>query len=386
MADWLSLRSGCNPHQTPARASVAAGQFPLTVRNGEPGFINLLDALGSWQLVCDLHAATDTVAAVSFKHVTPAGAAVAASLGEDDRRAGHLDPEQEWSLPAAAYARARGGDRLSSYGDWVAVSATVDRSLAGLLAGEVSDGIIAPAYEPDAVEVLAAKKHGRYGVLQIDPRWEPGPLEVRTVFGIRLEQPRNDAIPGPDHLVDHLTAPRELPATVCRDLVVALVAVKHAMSNAVAVCYHGQVIGLAAGQQSRIDATRLACDKADRWWLRRHPAVFDLPLRHGLSRTQRDNAVDAYLHDTTDTVGDLFTHTPTPLSRADRQRWLAQRPALTLASDGAIPFRDNIDRAAHSHIGWIAQTGGSARDPEVAAAADSHNIGMVATGLRLFTH
>lgn len=253
MAEALPLRSGCNPHQTPARASVAAGRLPISVRNGEPGFINLLDALGSWQLVRDLQMATSRVAAASFKHVTPAGAAVAAPLGEADARAGHLDVDRPWSPPAAAYARARGGDRLAAYGDWVAVSATVDRALALLLAGEVSDGIVAPGFEPEAIELLVAKKHGRYCVLQIDPGRQPDRLEVRTVFGIHLEQPRNEAIPTHEHLDQQMTATRDLPPAAQSDLVVGLVAVKHAVSNAVAVCHDGQVIGLAAGQQSRID-------------------------------------------------------------------------------------------------------------------------------------
>ena len=386
MSAQLSLRSGCNPQQAPARASVAAGRFPIDVLNGEPGFINLLDALTSWQLVRDLGAATGAVAATSFKHVNPAGAAITRDLSTEDRRAAHLDADEVLSATANAYVRARGGDRLSSYGDWVATDHTVDESLALVLAREVSDGIIAPAYTREALELLRRKKQGSYCILEVDDTWTPDPHERRTVFGITIEQATNTVVPGPQHLSEFMTTSRHLPEPVHSDVLAGMTAVKHAVSNAVAICHEGQVIGLAAGQQSRIDATRLACRKAERWWLRRHPTVLDLPLRPDLTRKQRDNAVDAYLDGHANTVASVFTRTPEPLDPTERDEWLTTRPPTSLVSDGAIPFRDNVDRAAAAGVGWIAQTGGSTRDDEVAAAADEHGITMIATGVRLFTH
>lgn len=329
MSSQLVLRSGCNPHQTPARAWVAGPTFPLEVLNGEPGFINLLDALGSWQLVRDLAAATGEAAATSFKHVNPAGAAITAPLEAADRRAAHLDPETVLSPAAAAYSRARGGDRLSSYGDWVAVERTVDETLGQLLAGEVSDGIIAPGYTAEALELLRGKKQGGYCILAMDPDWQPAVSEQRSVFGITVEQAANTVVPGPQHLTDIMTSHRDVPEHVRRDLLVGLATVKHAVSNAVAVCHDGQLIGLAAGQQSRIDATRLACRKAERWWLRRHPAVLDLPC------SQRCHASSA-------TTRSMPTSTVDPMTS---RRCSPQRPSLWVAPNGVTGSRRDPTRA-----------------------------------------
>ncbi len=368
MADVLPLRYGLNPDQQPARALVQ-GTMPLRVNGGTPGYINLLDALQAWQLVRALRAATDLPAAASFKHTTPAGAAVGLPLPAGLAAACRVE-DLELTALAAAYARARGADRMASFGDFAALSDPVDDATAHLLAREVSDGVIAPGYEPEALARLRRKKGGAYLILEIDPDWRPPALERREVFGITLEQPRAD---GPIPLGEAVTHRGEIPAAAQRDLRIAAITLRYTPSNSVCVAWDGQTIGVGAGQQSRIHCTRLACDKAEAWWLRQHPRALAMAFPPGSSRPARDNAVDAWLHD----------GNPPPQERA---RWLARLSGLALASDGFIPFRDNIDRAARSGVRYVWQPGGSTRDAEVTAAADAHDMVMLCSGLRLFHH
>ena len=357
----LSLRYGTNPHQVPARIFMADGSpLPLDVLNGAPGYINLLDALNSWQLVRDLRAALAVPAAASFKHVSPAGAAVAAPLSDPLRKA-YFTGNDELSPLATAYARARGADRVSSYGDWAALSDTVDVSTARLLRREVSDGVIAPDYEPAALEILKAKRGGRYTILQIDPGYQPAPAEARQVFGITFEQARNTYLPG-----DELAT---LPSESRRDAVVAQLTLKYTQSNSICLARDGQVIGNGAGQQSRIHCTRIACDKADLWHLRQHAAV----LEHAWpsDRVQRDNAIDEWVR---------------ALPADAKREWLQSLTGVTLASDAFIPFRDNIDRAALSGVRYVIQPGGAQREDDIKAACAEHDMTMITTGVRLFHH
>jgi len=375
MTNDIALRYGLNPHQSPARAYVGEGPLPVRVRNGSPGYINLLDALNAWQLVRELRATLGLPAAASFKHVTPAGAALGLPLSAELAAACRVEGS-DLSPLACAYARARGADRLASFGDFAALSDEVDEPTAELLAREVSDGVIAPGYRPEALERLRRKKGGGYLVLEVDPAWQPPSLERREVFGVVLEQPRNEAPVTLGHAVTRRTA---IPADKHRDIMVAAITLKYTPSNSVGLALDGQAIGVGAGQQSRIHCTRLACGKAETWWLRQHPRALGLRFPMGTSRPERDNAVDAWLEG--EAAGGAQ-----PLSVQERAEWLARCKGVALASDGFIPFRDNLDRAARTGVEYVWQPGGSARDAEVIAAADEHGMVMCMTGLRLFVH
>ena len=386
----LLLRYGMNPHQTPAEAFVNAGTLPFEVRNGSPGYINLLDALNSWQLVREMSGATGLPAAAAFKHVSPAGAAVGLPLSQP-LASSYFVEDVHLSPLAAAYARARGADRVSSFGDWVALSDPVDESTARLIRREVSDGVIAPGFTNEAVELLSRKQAGRYCMLQIDAAYEPPPTELRQVFGVTLEQGRNAASDWASQLTNVVTANTELPDTAKLDLTVALVTLKYTQSNSMCLALDGQVIGVGAGQQSRIHCTRLAASKADAWYLRQHPTVLDLPFRPGLGRPERDNAVDGFLRDDLSPAEEkvwqsVFTDVPRRLSPDEKRQWLDGLTGVSMASDAFIPFRDNVDRAAMSGVEYIAQPGGSMRDDDVIAACDHYGIVMAFTGLRLFHH
>jgi phosphoribosylaminoimidazolecarboxamide formyltransferase/IMP cyclohydrolase len=388
--DRLTLRYGMNPHQKPAAAYKADGNLPFRVLNGSPGFINLLDALNGWQLVRELRQVLGQPAAASFKHVSPAGAAVAAPLSDALRQA-CLVGDAELSPLATAYARARGADRVSSFGDWAALSDPVDEPTAELLRREVSDGVIAPGYAARALEILHGKKGGWYPVLEVDPDYQPPEIEARQVFGVTLEQRRNDRVPGPDLLDNVVTERRALPDDARRDLLVATIALKYTQSNSVCVAFDGQVIGLGAGQQSRIHCTRLAAGKADVWFLRQHPSTLALRFRKGIGRPDRDNAIDGFVR------GELtpaerrawqqaFEVAPEPLSAEEKQRWLSQHRGVSLSSDAFIPFRDNIDRAHQSGVDYLLQPGGSTRDQDIVAACNEYGMWMAFSGLRLFHH
>ena len=386
----LPLKYGLNPHQRPARLTLPAAS-PLRVLNGTPGYVNIIDALGAWQLARELKRATGLAGAASFKHASPAGAAIAADLDETYLASQFLTGKA-FSPVAAAYVRARGGDRMCSFGDAAAVSEVVDRSLANVLRREVSDLIIAPGYDPDALEILSAKKGGGYLVLEIDPDFEPPELEQRTLYGLQLEQPRNDVGITRDTFSNIVTGNREIPDAALDSLVVATIALKHTQSNSVCVAYEGQVIGMGAGQQSRIHCTRLACDKADKWFLQQHPRTLSLPFREGLKRTEKTNLVDQYLlwdqlssTEEARMLGDLEER-PDPISSEERQAFISRYDGICLSSDAFIPFRDNIDRASRSNVQYVAQTGGSTADKGVTEAADEYGMAMAHTGLRLFLH
>ncbi len=386
----LSLRYGMNPHQTPAKAFVEEGGLPFEVRNGSPGFINLLDALNSWQLVRELKSATGQPAAASFKHVSPAGAAVGVPLSDALAQA-YFVADLDLSPLATAYARARGADRVSSFGDWIALSDVVDESTARLIRREVSDGVIAPGFTDEAVELLSQKQGGRYCMMEVDASYEPPPRETRTVFGVRMEQGRNDVAGWAEQLANVTTAASELPDSAKRDLTVALVTLKFTQSNSMCLALDGQVIGNGVGQQSRIHCTRLACNKADIWRLRQHPATLALKFREGLGRPERDNAVDGFIRDDLSPAEDemwrgSFAETPQRLTPAQRREWLDGLTGVAMGSDAFIPFRDNIDRAAMSGVRYVVQPGGSVRDADVAAACDQYGIAMAVSGVRLFHH
>ncbi len=389
----ISLKYGCNPHQTPAGVTVPEDSG-FRVLSGRPGYINFLDALGAWQLVRELRAATGKPAAASFKHVSPAGAAVAGELSAAYRASQFLDDE-DYSPLATAYARARGGDRMCSFGDAAAVSDVVDLSLARLLYGEVSDLIIAPGFEPEALELLKTKRDGAYMVLAIDPDYDPVDTETREVFGFTMTQRRNTARVTPELFqtagaAGAGTAP--LPAAVLETLIVATIALKYTQSNSVGIAYDGQVIGMGAGQQSRVHCTRLACGKADKWLLQQHPKTLALPIRDDLPKPEKSNLVDYYL--LWDELSDVekrklregLTAHPEPLTQQERADWVRQFDGICLSSDAFIPFPDNLDRAAKSNVQYVAQTGGSARDDVVSEAAAEYGMTMVHTGLRLFLH
>ena len=365
--------------------------LPLRVLNGTPGYVNIIDAMGAWQLARELNQATGLAGAASFKHASPAGAAVASDLDETYLASQFL-AGKEYSPGATAYIRARGGDRMCSFGDAAAVSEVVDRSLAYVLRREVSDLIIAPGYDPDALEILCAKKGGGYLVLEIDPDFEPPGVEQRTLFGLELEQPRNDAAITRQTFSNIVTGNRNIPDAELDTLVVATIALKYTQSNSVCVASDGQVIGMGAGQQSRIHCTRLACDKADKWFLQQHPRTLDLPFREGLKRTEKTNLVDQYLlwdqlSDTEEVhMLDHLEELPVPISPAERREYLSRFGGICLSSDAYIPFRDNIDRAARSNVRYVAQTGGSTADQGVTEAADDYGMAMAHTGLRLFLH
>jgi len=389
----LKLKYGCNPNQTPARVFLrSGGNLPITVLNGRPGYINLLDALNGWQLVSELKAATGRPAAASFKHVSPAGAAVAAEpLTEEDKKAFFVEG-LDLSPLAEAYARARGADRVSSYGDWAALSDVCDAETARLLALEVSDGVIAPGYTEKALEILRRKRKGNYCVIQIDPDYRPEPLEYKDVFGVTFEQGRNEAKIDETLFGNIVTQNKDLPEKARRDLIVALIALKYTQSNSVCYAKDGQAIGIGAGQQSRIHCTRLAGNKADSWHLRRHPRVLSLPFRPDISRPVRDNAIDVYLSDDSEEVladgacQAVFTARPEPLTAAEKKAWLGQVTGVSLGSDAFFPFGDNIERARRSGVRYIAQPGGSIRGQDVIATCAQYGIVMAFTGLRLFHH
>lgn len=386
----LKLRYGCNPHQAPARIFTRDRALPLRVLSGSPGYINLLDALNAWQLVRELRSALKLPAATSFKHVSPAGAAVAVPMSKDVQRASFVD-DLELSPLATAYARARGADRLCAFGDFAAMSDVVDVSTANVLKREVSDGVIAPGYEPAALEILRSKRNGTYCVLEIDPAWEAPESETREVFGISFEQRRNHVVPGPEHLANVVTQNRELPETAARDLILALITLKYTQSNSVCFAFDGQAIGIGAGQQSRIHCTRLAGSKADRWFLRQHESTLALPFRPGVGRPERNNAIDLFLEDALSPAEEAdwltyFSAPPKRMSREEKRAWLDRQHGVALASDAFFPFRDNVDRASQSGVRYISQPGGSVRDDVVIQAANEYGMVMAMSKLRLFHH
>jgi phosphoribosylaminoimidazolecarboxamide formyltransferase/IMP cyclohydrolase len=388
--DELKLRYGCNPHQAPARVFTRERAMPLRVLSGSPGYINLLDALNAWQLVRELRASLKLPAATSFKHVSPAGAAVAVPMSKEVRRASFVD-DLELSPLATAYARARGADRLCSFGDFAALSDVVDVATANVLKREVSDGVIAPGYEPAALDILKSKRNGSYCVLEIDPSWEAPETESREVFGVVFEQRRNQVVPGPEHLANIVTANRDLPEAAARDLILALITLKYTQSNSVCYALDGQAIGIGAGQQSRIHCTRLAGSKADRWFLRQHPATLDLPFKAGVGRPEQNNAIDLYLEDALSPAEEkewlgFFSTAPKRLSADEKRTWLSRQKGVSLASDAFFPFRDNIDRASQSGVAYISQPGGSVRDDVVVQAANEYGMVMAMSKLRLFHH
>ena len=391
MPSSFPLRYGANPQQAPARVFMKSGaDLPITVLSGSPGYINLLDALNSWQLVRELKSAINLPAAASFKHVSPSGAAVATPLSDVLKKIYFVD-DLDLSPLATAYARARGVDRMSSFGDWIALSETVDVSTAKLISREVSDGVIAPAYEPEALEILKKKKQGKYAVVQIDPAYEPSELETREVFGITFEQHRHDRLVTPADFANVVTMNKDLPESAVRDMLIAWITLKYTQSNSVCYAVDGQVIGVGAGQQSRVHCARLAGSKADLWRLRQHPQVLALPFKEGIKRPDRDNAIDQFLQpDVTEAEKanwkNVFTETPRQLTAEERRTWLNGMSEVVLGSDAFFPFRDSIDRAAGSGVKYVLQPGGSNRDEDVIAACDEYGMTMVFSGVRLFHH
>lgn len=387
----LTLKYGCNPNQQPARVFMKNGELPFTVLNGRPGYINLLDALNSWQLVQELKSATGLPAAASFKHVSPAGAAVAVPLSPVLQQIYFVEGI-ELSPIATAYIRARGADRMSSYGDFVALSDECDAQTAGFLLREVSDGIIAPSYTPEALEILKQKRKGSYLVLQMDTNYTPAPLESKEVFGVTFEQQRNDVVIDESLLANRPTKNKDIPAEAARDLIIALITLKYTQSNSVCYAFGGQAIGIGAGQQSRIHCTRLAGNKADVWQLRQHPKVLALPFKADIRRPDRDNTIDVYISDEFEDVlrdgawQQFFTEQPQPLTTAEKKEWLAKADGVALGSDAFFPFGDNIERARKSGVSYIAQAGGSVRDDNVIETCDKYGIAMAFTGVRLFHH
>ncbi|MDR3085126.1 MAG: phosphoribosylaminoimidazolecarboxamide formyltransferase [Christensenellaceae bacterium] len=387
----LTLKYGCNPNQKPSRIFLE-GELPVRVLAGRPGYINFLDALNGWQLVRELKEATGLPAATSFKHVSPAGAAIGLPLDETMKKIYFVDKKAELSPLACAYARARGADRMSSFGDFIALSDPCDEQTAALIAKEVSDGVIAPGYSPEALEILKNKRKGAYNVVEIDPAYAPEEIERKQVFGISFEQGRNSLKIGEELLKDVVTANRLIPEGAKRDLIVALITLKYTQSNSVCYAYGGQAIGIGAGQQSRIHCTRLAGGKADNWFLRQHPRVLGLKFAKGLGRADRDNAIDVYISDEyEDVLGDgvwqsIFASRPDPLSREEKKEWIAGFDGVALGSDAFFPFGDNIERARKSGVRYIAQPGGSIRDDNVIEVCDRYGIAMAMTGIRLFHH
>ena len=387
----LELKYGCNPNQKPARVFMKNGDLPFTVLNGKPGYINLLDAMNSWQLVQELKKATGMPAAASFKHVSPAGAAVAAPLSEVLQKVYFVEGI-ELSPIATAYIRARGADRMSSYGDFVALSDECDAQTASFLAREVSDGIIAPSYSPEALEILKTKRKGTYLVMQMDTNFVPAELEQKEVFGITFEQNRNNIVIDEECLKDIPTKNKNFTEEAKRDLLIALITLKYTQSNSVCYAKDGQAIGIGAGQQSRVHCTRLAGNKADVWHLRQHEKVLNLPFKDDVRRPDRDNAIDVYVGEEwedlleTDAWERLFTEKPAPLTREEKAAWLKTVKGVALGSDAFFPFGDNVERARKSGVDFIAQSGGSIRDDNVIETADKYNIAMAFTHIRLFHH
>lgn len=387
----MELKYGCNPNQKPARIYMEEGELPIEILNGKPGYINLLDAFNSWQLVTELKKATGLPAAASFKHVSPAGAAVAVPL-DDTLKKVYFVEGIELTDVATAYIRARGADRMSSYGDFVALSDECDEQTASFLAREVSDGIIAPSYSEKALEILKGKRGGSYLVIKMDPSYVPAEKETKQVFGITFEQGRNNAEISEELLKNVVTDNKEIPEGAKRDLLISLITLKYTQSNSVCYAKDGQAIGIGAGQQSRIHCTRLAGNKADVWFMRQNPKVLALPFKEGLKRADRDNAIDVYISEDYDDVlrdGEwqkIFTECPAPLTREEKKEWLAQMSGVSLGSDAFFPFGDNIERARRSGVQYVAQAGGSIRDDNVIETCNMYNIAMAFTGLRLFHH
>ncbi len=388
----LELKYGCNPNQKPARIFMKNGEMPIKVLSGRPGYINFLDAFNGWQLVKELKRATGLPAATSFKHVSPAGAAVGLPLSETLRRIYFIPADMELSPLACAYARARGADRMSSFGDWISLSDVCDVSTAMLIKPEVSDGIIAPGYEPEALEILKSKRKGNYNIVEIDPNYEPEKLEQKDVYGITFEQERNELNITDDFFANVVTENKEMTEEALRDLAISMITLKYTQSNSVCYVKDGQAIGIGAGQQSRIHCTRLAGDKANNWWLRQHEKTLNLPFIPTLKNPDRDNAIDRYISDESEDVlaegiwQTLFTEKPEELTKEEKKAWLAQMTDVALGSDAFFPFPDNIDRAARSGVKYIAEPGGSIRDDLVIEACNKYGIAMAFTGLRLFHH
>ena len=391
MAQEMELKYGCNPNQKPSRIFMEEGELPLEVLNGKPGYINFLDALNGWQLVSELKRATGLPAAASFKHVSPAGAAVGLPLSDTLRQI-YFVGDAELSPLACAYARARGADRMSSFGDWISLSDECDRATALLIKPEVSDGIIAPGYTDEALEILQAKKKGNYNIVKIDPAYRPAPIERKQVFGVTFEQGRNEFVIDDALLGDIVTRNHDLPESARRDLIIALITLKYTQSNSVCYAKDGQAIGIGAGQQSRIHCTRLAGQKADNWQLRHMPKVLDLPFRDDVAKPNKDNAIDVYIGDTPeDVIGDdvwaeTFTRQPEPLTAAEKKEYLSHVTGVALGSDAFFPFGDNIERARRSGVTAIVQPGGSIRDQQVIDTCNKYGIAMAFCGLRLFHH
>ncbi len=386
----LSIKYGCNPHQKPSRVYINNGELPFSILNGNPSYINFADALNAWQLVKELKEATGLPAATSFKHVSPAGAAVANPMSDVLKKAYHIEG-MDISPVATAYARARGADRVSSFGDFIAISDKVDLDTAKLLSKEVSDGIIAPDYEEEALEILKSKKKGGYVIMKMDPEYKAAGVESREIFGITLEQLRNNAIISKDTFNQIVTQNKDITPEGIRDLLIATITLKYTQSNSVCFAYDGQVIGCGAGQQSRIHCTRLAAGKADSWMLRQHPKVLGMQFKEGLKNPVKDNAIDLYLRDDITEMElkaweTLFDVVPVKLTAEEKAQWIKSFNGISYSSDAFFPFKDNIDRAAASSVKYIAQPGGSVRDDEVINACNTYDMVMCFTGLRLFHH
>ena len=388
----LELKYGCNPNQKPSRIFVENGELPIEVLNGKPGYINFLDAFNGWQLVKELKEATGHPAATSFKHVSPAGAAIGLPLSDVEKKIYWVDDLGDLSALACAYARARGADRMSSFGDFISLSDVCDVDTANMIKREVSDGVIAPGYEPEALEILKTKKKGNYNIIKIDPAYKPDPIERKQVFGITFEQGRNEMPIDEEFLGKLVTENKDVPEDAKRDLIIALITLKYTQSNSVCYVKGGQAIGIGAGQQSRIHCTRLAGQKADNWLLRQCPKVLNLPFKEDVGRPNRDNAIDVYMSDDyADVLEDgqwqqFFTEQPEPLTREEKREWLDKMDGVALGSDAFFPFSDNVQRAHRSGVKYIAQPGGSIRDDLVIEACNEYGIAMYFSGMRLFHH
>lgn len=388
----LELKYGCNPNQKPSRIFVENGELPIEVLNGKPGYINFLDAFNGWQLVKELKEATGHSAATSFKHVSPAGAAIGLPLSDVEKKIYWVDDLGDLSPLACAYARARGADRMSSFGDFISLSDVCDVDTANMIKREVSDGVIAPGYEPEALEILKTKKKGNYNIIKIDPAYKPDPIERKQVFGITFEQGRNEMPIDEEFLGKLVTENKDVPEDAKRDLIIALITLKYTQSNSVCYVKGGQAIGIGAGQQSRIHCTRLAGQKADNWLLRQCPKVLNLPFKEDVGRPNRDNAIDVYMSDDyADVLEDgqwqqFFTEQPEPLTREEKREWLDKMDGVALGSDAFFPFSDNVQRAHRSGVKYIAQPGGSIRDDLVIEACNEYGIAMYFSGMRLFHH
>ena len=388
----LELKYGCNPNQKPSRIYMKEGELPIEVLNGKPGYINFLDAFNGWQLVKELKKATGLPAATSFKHVSPAGAAVGLPLTEVERKIYWVDDMGDLSPLASAYARARGADRMSSFGDFISLSDVCDVDTARLIKREVSDGIIAPGYEPEALEILKEKKKGNYAVIKIDPEYVPNPIETKDVYGVTFEQGRNELVINDELFANVVTENKEIPESAKIDLAIAMITLKYTQSNSVCYVKGGQAIGIGAGQQSRIHCTRLAGNKADNWFLRQNPKVLSLPFKEKIGRADRDNTIDVYMSDDyMDVLADgvwenFFTEKPEILTREEKRAWLDKLTDVSLGSDAFFPFGDNVERAHRSGVKYIAQPGGSIRDDNVIETCNKYNMAMCFTGIRLFHH